>query len=175
MSKGSSIAANCDNGHRYGSDLPLLWLHCLSEFSCTSLNFFITAILNSYQFDCYILCLLIQLLENDHFVFARLYFPDFSYRLRICTSPFTFKVANTFLSKDLWRGVLWRCLWQVEIPGPGQGLNPHHSSGPSHCSDNTGFFAHCVTRVLWVCLLWLLHFNRLALRKLSFVFQKMAP
>ena len=31
---------------------------------------------------------------------------------------------------------------------PGQGLNPHHSSGQSHCSDNSGSSTHCTTREL---------------------------
>ena len=31
---------------------------------------------------------------------------------------------------------------------PGQGLNPHHSSGQSHCSDNAGSSTHCTTREL---------------------------
>ena len=31
---------------------------------------------------------------------------------------------------------------------PGQGLNPHHSSNPSHGSGNAGSLTHCTTREL---------------------------
>ena len=31
---------------------------------------------------------------------------------------------------------------------PGQGLNPHHRSDPSRCSDNAGSLTHCTTREL---------------------------
>ena len=31
---------------------------------------------------------------------------------------------------------------------PGQGLNPCHSSDPSHCSDNARSLIYCVTREL---------------------------
>ena len=35
----------------------------------------------------------------------------------------------------------------------GQGFNSHHSSDPSHCSDNTRSLTHCAMRELLCCLL----------------------
>ena len=37
---------------------------------------------------------------------------------------------------------------------PGQGLKPHHSINPSHCSDNARLLTRCITRELSVCLPW---------------------
>ena len=39
-------------------------------------------------------------------------------------------------------------LWQVGVPRPISGSNLHHSSDPSHCTDNTGSLTLCATREL---------------------------
>ena len=41
---------------------------------------------------------------------------------------------------------------------PGQGLNPHHSSSPSCCSDNTRSLTHCATKELLPFISWILEF-----------------
>ena len=49
-----------------------------------------------------------------------------------------------------WAFFFWSLhdIWQF----PSQGLNLHHSSNPSRCSNNTGSLTHCTTRELlyWV-------------------------
>ena len=60
-------------------------------------------------------------------------------------------------------------MWK--FPGPGQGLNPHPSSDPSHCRDNAGFLTHCTTGEL----LKILNFNRICKISLSLFFFRASP
>ena len=57
------------------------FIEFLSEFSCSSLNFFKTIILNSFSIRSQYACLRAQLLENYNFLFVMSYFLDFKYSL----------------------------------------------------------------------------------------------
>ena len=70
------VKANDETGETGSIELILFLssLNCLSELSCTLLNFFLTAIYILYQLYCNIMCLSVPLLKNCHFLPVILYY-----------------------------------------------------------------------------------------------------